>query len=194
VKKCTAALPWPSEANDKDAAFQAKLSATRGAIFIIRMRTRPRGLRGPQALDLGGRSAEAAGDGPYSNGLLEHLRCLFEPADPAFNAGQQFFAWPTLSRRLFIRQIDEMERLSAPEPVSWVKTMLSDGKALVAANEEAERYSLEGLGQLRRIGVPASASLACLWRLAAPTRAPLRQAGDIFDALGASRWSDGRLY
>ena len=44
------------------------------------------------------------------------------------------------------RFIDEVERISAPDPVPWVVTMLCYGKALIATNEEAEQYFLKGLG------------------------------------------------
>jgi DNA-binding CsgD family transcriptional regulator len=135
----------------------------------------------------------------------EHLRRLFTPNDPAFNSGLQFFGLSDfVEAALFSGKseiardtIDEMERLSAPRPVPWVETMLFYGKALLAAHEDAERFFLSGLqpaakkwpflrgrlllaygGWLRRQRRPANA------------RAPLREARDIFDALGASPWSD----
>ena len=93
--------------------------------------------------------------------------------------------------------IDEIERVSAPKPVPWVATMLSYGKALAATNDDAERFFLQGLG-------PAAKSWPFLrgrlllgygvWlrrqRRPANARAPLREARDIFDALGASPWSN----
>jgi DNA-binding CsgD family transcriptional regulator len=136
---------------------------------------------------------------------FEHLRRLFGPGDPAFNSGLQFFALADFVEAAVYSDhsrdarnvIDEMERVSAPNPVPWVETMLCYSKALVATNEDAERSFLKGLG-------PAAKNWPFLrgrlllgygaWlrrqRRSADARAPLRQARDVFDALGASPWSD----
>lgn len=162
-----------------------------GASFLLAMLQLARGIT-------------AIGAGRHSEAFA-HLQRLLAPADPAFNAGLQFFALADFveaavhSDRVQDARsvIDEMERVSAPGPVPWVQTMLSYGKALVATNEEAERYFLEGLG-------PAAKNWPFLrgrlllgygaWlrrqRRSADARAPLRQARDIFDALGAAPWSD----
>src|SRR6185436_5768784 len=168
-----------------------RLVLSSGASFLLAMLQLARGIAAISA----GRHSEA----------FEHLRRLFVPADPAFNAGLQFFALADFVEAAVYSDrvqdarsvIDEMERVSAPGPVPWVETMLSYGKALVAANEEAERYFLEGLGPaaknwpfLRGRLLLAYSAWLRRQRRAADARAPLRQARDIFDALGASPLSD----
>jgi DNA-binding CsgD family transcriptional regulator len=162
-----------------------------GASFLLAMLQLARGIAAISA----GRHSEA----------FEHLRRLFATADPAFNAGLQFFALADFVEAAVYSDhlqgarsvIDEMERVSAPGPVPWVETMLSYGKALVATNEAAERYFLEGLGPaaknwpfLRGRLLLAYGAWLRRQRRSADARAPLRQARDIFDALGASPWSD----
>ena len=95
------------------------------------------------------------------------------------------------------RVVDEIERASAPTPVPWVETMLHYGKALLAAPEDAEQFFLQGLGPaakkwpfLRGRLLLAYGGWLRRQRRSANARAPLREARDIFDALGASPWSD----
>jgi DNA-binding CsgD family transcriptional regulator len=136
---------------------------------------------------------------------FEHLQRLFAPADPAFHLGLQFFALADFveaavysDRSQAARSvIDEIERLSAPKPVPWVETMLSYGKALIATDEDAERFFLQGLGPaaknwpfLRGRLLLAYGAWLRRQRRPANARAPLREARDIFDALGAQPWSD----
>ena len=136
---------------------------------------------------------------------FEHLRRLFAPADPAFNSALQTFALADFvesavysDRAQAARSvIDEIERVSAPKPVPWVETMLSYGKALVATDEDAERLFLQGLGPAAKNWPFLRGRLLLaygVWlrrqRRPANARAPLREARDIFDALGASPWSN----
>ena len=93
--------------------------------------------------------------------------------------------------------IDEIERVSAPKPVPWVETMLFYGKALVAADDDAERFFLQGLGPAAKNWPFLRGRLLLaygVWlrrqRRPANARAPLREARGIFDALGAMPWSD----
>ncbi len=93
--------------------------------------------------------------------------------------------------------IDEVERISAPTPVPWVQTMLHYGRALLAAPEDAEQFFLQGLGPaakkwpfLRARILLAYAGGCGAKRRSADAKAPLREARDIFDALGASPWSE----
>jgi ATP/maltotriose-dependent transcriptional regulator MalT len=136
---------------------------------------------------------------------FEHLSRLFAPADPAFNSALQTFALADFveaavysDRSQAARSvIDEIERVSAPKPVPWVETMLSYGKALVATDEDAEHFFLQGLGPAAR-NLPFLRGRLLLgygvWlrrqRRPANARAPLRETRDNFDALGASPWSD----
>jgi DNA-binding CsgD family transcriptional regulator len=191
VKAKVAGMQGSLERSEEYASQAERLVLSSGASFLLAMLQMARGIAAISA----GRHSEA----------FEHLQRLFVPADPAFNAGLQFFALADFveaavySDRLqdARRVIDEMERVSAPAPVPWVETMLSYGKALVAANEETERYFLEGLGPAAKNWPFLRGRLLLaygVWlrrqRRSADARAPLRQARDIFDALGASPWSD----
>jgi DNA-binding CsgD family transcriptional regulator len=134
----------------------------------------------------------------------EHLRRLFAPADPAFNSGLQFFGLADFveaaaysgNEQAARDVIDVVERASAPIPVPWVETMLFYGKALLADQEDAEGFFLKGLGPaakrwpfLRARLLLASGVWLRRHRRSVNARAPLREARDIFDALGASPWS-----
>ena len=137
------------------------------------------------------RGIAAIGAGRHSE-AFEHLQRLFVPADQPFNAGLQFFALAD-----FVGAAVYSDRLQDARSVPWAETMLSYSKALVAANEEAERYFLEGLGPAAKNWPLLRGRLLLaygVWlrqqRRSADARAPLRQARDIFDALGASPWSD----
>jgi DNA-binding CsgD family transcriptional regulator len=191
VKAKVAGTQGNLEQSEEYATHAERLVLASGASFLLAMLQMARGIATISAC----RHSEA----------FEHLQRLFAPADPAFNAGLQFFALADFveaavhcDRLRDARSvIDEMERASAPEPVPWVATMLSYGKALVAANEESERYFLEGLGPgaknwpfLRGRLLLAYGAWLRRQRRAADARAPLRQARDFFDALGASPWSD----
>lgn len=134
----------------------------------------------------------------------EQLRRLFAPSDPAFNVGFQFFGLAEFVEAAVLsgnpdaahRVVGEIERLSAPMPVPWVETEVLYGKALLAGPEEAEPLFQRGLGPaaqwpfLRGRVLLAYGGWLRRQRRSAHARAPLREARDIFDALGASPWSD----
>jgi DNA-binding CsgD family transcriptional regulator len=191
VKAKVAGMQGRLERSEEYATQAERLVLSSGASFLLAMLQLARGIAAISA----GRHSEA----------FEHLRRLFVPADPAFNAGLQFFALADFAEAAVYSDrlqnarsvIDEMERVSAPAPVPWVETMLSYGKALVAVNEEAERCFLEGLGPAAKNWPFLRGRLLLaygVWlrrqRRSADARDPLRQARDIFDALGASPWSD----
>jgi DNA-binding CsgD family transcriptional regulator len=134
-----------------------------------------------------------------------HLRRIFAPADPAFNSGLEFFGLADFVEAAVFSGnpeaahdvLNEIERVSAPTPVPWVETMLHYGKALLAPPEDAEQFFLQGLGPaakkwpfLRGRLLLAYGGWLRRQRRPADARAPLREARDIFDALGASPWSD----
>ena len=149
------------------------------------------------------RGASAIGAGQH--GLaFEQLQRVFSPADPAFNSGLESFALayfveaavfsgsPESGRRV----IEQIERAAAPMPMPWVQTMLHYGKALLAEPEDAEHWYLQGLGPaakhwpfLRGRLLLAYGGWLRRQRRSANARAPLREAREIFDALGASPWS-----
>lgn len=149
------------------------------------------------------RGASAIGAGQHWL-AYEQLRRVFAPADPAFNSGLESFALaffveaavfsgsPEAGRRV----IDQIERAAAPTPMPWVQTMLYYGKALLAAPEDAEHWYLQGLGPaakhwpfLRGRLLLAYGGWLRRQRRSASARTPLREAREIFDALGASPWS-----
>ncbi|KLD64569.1 ATP-binding protein [Dyella japonica] len=149
------------------------------------------------------RGASAIGAGQHWL-AYEQLQRVFAPADPAFNSGLESFALayfveaavfsgsPESGRRVF----DQIERAAAPTPMPWVQTMLYYGKALLAEPEDAEHWYLQGLGPaakhwpfLRGRLLLAYGGWLRRQRRSANARRPLREAREIFDALGASPWS-----
>jgi DNA-binding CsgD family transcriptional regulator len=191
VKAKLAGMQGDLEQSEAHAAKAERLLLSIGASFLLAMLQIARG-------------AAAIGAGRHSE-AFEHLRRLFAPADPAFNSGLQFFALADFveaavysnNARAARNVIDEMERVSAPRPVPWVETMLSYGKALLATHEDAEQFFLQGLGPaakkwpfLRGRVLLAYGGWLRRQRRSVNARAPLREARDIFDALGASPWSE----
>ena len=191
VKAKLVGMQGNQEQSEAYAAQAERLVLSSGASFLLAMLQIARGISAIGA----GRHWEA----------YEHLRRLFTPNDPAFNSGLQFFGLAdfvgaaSFSGNSAIARdiVDEMERFSAPMPVPWVATMLFYGKALLAAHEDAERFFLGGLQPaakkwpfLRGRLLLAYGGWLRRQRRSANARAPLREARDIFDALGASPWSD----
>jgi len=191
VKAKLAGMQGNIEQSEAYAAQAEHLILSIGASFLLALLQIARGISAIGA----GRHWEA----------YEHLRRLFAPADPAFNSGLQFFALADFveagvfsgNAQAARSVIEEMERVSAPMPVPWVETMLHYGRALLAAPADAERLFLQGLGPaaknwpfLRGRLLLAYGGWLRRQRRSANARAPLREARDIFDALGASPWSE----
>lgn len=191
VKAKLAGMQGNLEQSEAHAAEAERLVLSIGASFLLALLQIARGISAIGA----GRHWEA----------YEHLRRLFAPADPAFNSGLQFFGLADFVEAAVLSGnaeaargvIKEMERVSAPMPVPWVETMLHYGKALLAASEEAEQFFLQGLGPSAKKWPFLRARLLLAYgawlrrqRRSANARAPLREARNIFDALGALPWSD----
>ena len=191
LKARLAGMQGNLEQSDAYAAQAEALALSIGASFLLAMLQIARGVSAIGA----GRHWEA----------YEHLRRLFTPADPAFNFGLQFFGLADFVEAAVSSGnadaasgvLDAIERVSAPTPVPWVGTMLQYGKALLAAPEDAEQFFLQGLGSaakkwpfLRARFLLAYGGWLRRQRRSANARAPLREARDMFDALGASPWSD----
>jgi DNA-binding CsgD family transcriptional regulator len=191
VKAKLAGMQGNLEQSEAYAAQAEGLAIPARASFLLAMLQIARGI---SALGVG-RHWEA----------YEHLRRLFMPADPAFNHGVQFFGLADFVEAAVVSGnadaacgvVNEMERVSAPAPVPWVETMLHYGKALLAAPEEAEQFFLRSLGPaakkwpfLRGRTLLAYGGWLRRQRRSTDARAPLREARDIFDALGAAPWSD----
>lgn len=191
VKAKIAGMQGDLKRSEALATQAERLILSMGASFLLAMLQLARGIAALGA----GRHWEA----------FEHLRRLFAPADPAFNSGLQFFALADFVEAAVYSDhsqaagsvIEEIERVSAATPAPWVETMLCYGKALVATNEDAERFFLQGLGPAAKNWPFLRGRLLLgygVWlrrqRRSANARAPLREARDIFDALGASPWSN----
>jgi DNA-binding CsgD family transcriptional regulator len=191
VKAKLAGMQGNLEKSEAYAAQAERLVLSFGASFLLAMLQIARGISAIGA----GRHWEA----------YEHLRRLFAPADPAFNSGLQFFGLADFVEAAVFSGnaeaahgvIADMEAVSAPMPVPWVETMLLYGKALLAAPADAERLFLQGLGPSAKKWPFLRARLLLAYggwlrrqRRSADARAPLREARDTFDALGAAPWSD----
>jgi DNA-binding CsgD family transcriptional regulator len=191
LKAKLAGMQGNLEQSEAYAAHAESLALSIGASFLLAMLQIARGISAIGA----GRHWEA----------YEHLRRLFAPADPAFNSGLRFFGLADFveaavfsgNAEMARGVIDEIERVAAPMPVPWVGTMLHYGNALLAAPEDAEQFFLQGLGPAAKKWPFLRARLLLAYggwlrrqRRSANARAPLREARDIFDALGASPWSD----
>jgi DNA-binding CsgD family transcriptional regulator len=191
LKAKLAGMQGNIEQSEAHAARAEGLVLSIGASFLLAMLQIARGVSAIGA----GRHWEA----------YDHLRRLFAPADPAFNSGLQFFALADFVEAAVFSgnadaarsAIDETERVSAPTPVSWVETMLHYGKALLAPPDDAQQFFLQGLGPaakkwpfLRGRLLLAYGEWLRRQRRSANARTPLREARDIFDALGASPWSN----
>jgi DNA-binding CsgD family transcriptional regulator len=191
VKANLAAMQGDLEQCEAHAVQVERLFLSTGVSFLPALLQLARGIAAIGA----GRHLEA----------LEHLQRLFAPADSAFSYGLQYFALADFVQAAVYcdrshaarSMIEEIEHASAPRPVPWVETMLSYGKALLATDEDAERFFLQGLGPAAKNWPFLRGRLllgygAWLRRQRRPTdaRAPLREARDMFDALGASPWSD----
>jgi len=191
VKARLAGMQGNLEQSEAHAAEAERLILSIGASFLLALLQIARGISAIGA----GRHWEA----------YEQLRRLFSPADPAFNSDLQFFGLADFVEACVFSGnaeaargvIEEMEHVSAPMPVPWVETMLHYGKALLAEPADAERLFLQGLGPaaknwpfLRGRLLLAYGGWLRRQRRPANARAPLREARDIFDALGASPWSD----
>lgn len=152
--------------------------------------------------DARGITALGAGRGAEA---YEHLVRIWTPGDPAFNTGVQFYcladfveaAVSCSQESAAAAAVDDIGRRSGPMAVPWVRMILSYSKALLAASDQAEKYFLDALGTdvqgwpfRRGRSLLASGEWLRRQRRIMDARAPLRTARDIFDALGASPWSD----
>jgi DNA-binding CsgD family transcriptional regulator len=191
LKTKLAGMQGNLELSEAHAAQAERLVLSSGASFL-------------RVLLLVARGISAIGAGQHWQ-AYEHLRRIFAPDDPAFNSGIEFFGLADFVEAAVFSGnaeaargvIDEVERLSAPTPVPWVETMLQYGRALLAPPEAAEQFFLQGLGPaakkwpfLRGRLLLAYGGWMRRQRRPVDARAPLREARDIFDALGASPWSD----
>jgi DNA-binding CsgD family transcriptional regulator len=149
------------------------------------------------------RGAAALGDGRHDD-AFRHLWPVFDKTDPAFH---RFMRWPALldlveagchseNAGLVEEVIGDLEEIARQSWPPILCTGLTCARPLVAVDGEAEHLFRKALGQ-DWAGYPflrarTLFSFGC-WlrreRRSADSRTPLRNAIDLFDALGANRWS-----
>ena len=149
------------------------------------------------------RGAAALGDGRHDD-AFHHLWPIFDENDPAFH---RFMRWPAVldlteagrggerADRVagVIAELEEVASTSRP-PI--LRAGLTCARPLVAGDDEAEQLFLAALGHewacYPFLRARTLFSFGC-WlrrqRRGADSRGPLRGAIDLFDALGATRWS-----
>lgn len=135
----------------------------------------------------------------------EHLHRMLTPDDSAFNASMQFYCLADyVEAALACGQevaaaaaVEDVERRAGSVAAPWVRMVLSYCKALLAPPDRAEKCFEDAF--LTDIKTWPFRHGCCLlaygtWlrrqRRSVDARAPLRNARDIFDALGAGPWSE----
>src|SRR5439155_3105118 len=149
------------------------------------------------------RASAALGDGRHDD-AFQHLWPVFDKSDPTFH---RFLRWRAVldlaeaaargeHAPLVAGVIDELEEIARQSSPPILSANLACARPLVAADDEAERPFRVALRQ-DQTGYPflrarTLFSFGC-WlrrqRRSAESRKPLRDAIDLFDALGATRWS-----
>jgi DNA-binding CsgD family transcriptional regulator len=149
------------------------------------------------------RGAAALGDGRHDD-AFRHLWPVFDKSNPAFH---QFMRWPAIldlveagchgeNLGLVEQVMGDLEEIATQSSPPILCTGLACARPLVAVDGEAEQLFREALAQDWE-GYPflrarTLFSFGC-WlrrgRRSAASRIPLRSAIDLFDALGANRWS-----
>jgi DNA-binding CsgD family transcriptional regulator len=150
------------------------------------------------------RGAAALGDGRHAE-AFDHLWPVFDEAHPAFH---RFMRWPavldlveaaTHSGHLeqAVGAMAELEAVAARSGPPMLLVLLSCARPLMAAEEHADALFQLALGQDRSVYMyPRARTLFSFgrWlrrqRRGIESRAPLREAIELFDVLGATRWSD----
>ncbi len=150
------------------------------------------------------RGAAALGEGRYEQ-AVDHLWPVFDEADPAFH---RFMRWPAVldiveaaarSGRLERAEavMAELETIASRSGPPLLVVLLACARPLLADDQEAEALFEVALAQDRSAyRYPRARSLFSFgsWlrrqRREVQSRAPLREAIELFDGLGATRWSD----
>ena len=191
VQARLAAMRGSLAAAEAHAVQAERLVLSPGTSFLLALLQNARGIAALGA----GRPTEA----------YEHLQRVHTPADPAMNTSLQFFSLADYveaavscgQEAAAASILEEVDRRSAPVAVPWVQMMLCYGKALLASPGRAELFFQDGLGTLAQNWPFLRARLLLAYggwlrrqRRVAEARSPLRTARDMFDALGASPWSE----
>jgi DNA-binding CsgD family transcriptional regulator len=150
------------------------------------------------------RGAGALGEARYEE-AFRHLWPVFDEDDPAFH---RFMRWPAIldlveaaARSGHLEQatgvMAELEEIAARSGPPLLLILLSCARPLLAADEAAQALFEAALAQDRSAHLyPRARTLFSFgtWlrrqRRGIESRAPLREAIEIFEILGATRWSD----
>jgi DNA-binding CsgD family transcriptional regulator len=148
------------------------------------------------------RGADAIGDGRHED-AFNHLWPIFDERNPTFH---RFMRWSALldlveagrdehGRRVaaVVADLDQVAGRSEPP---FLCLALASARPLTAADEDAEALFVAALAGESSYPFTRARTLFSFgrWlrrqRRSAESRQPLREAVDLFDALGSSRWSD----
>jgi DNA-binding CsgD family transcriptional regulator/tetratricopeptide (TPR) repeat protein len=150
------------------------------------------------------RSAAALGEGRYEQ-ALRHLWPVFNEADPVFH---RFVRWPAVldfveaaGRSGHLERAEgvmaDLEAIAARSGPPLLLVLLACARPLLADDKDAQALFEVALGQDRSAYLyPRARTLFSFgsWlrrrRREVESRAPLREAIELFDVLGATRWSD----
>jgi DNA-binding CsgD family transcriptional regulator len=150
------------------------------------------------------RGAAALGEGRHED-AFRHLWPVFDERDPAFH---RFMRWPAVldlveagGRGEHAAQVaeamGELEEIANRSEPPILRAGLSCARPLVAGDDRAEALFAAALEQdltshpfLRPRTLFSFGRWLRRQRRSADSRGPLRDAIDLFDALGATRWSD----
>jgi DNA-binding CsgD family transcriptional regulator len=150
------------------------------------------------------RGAGALGEARYEE-AFRHLWPVFDEDDPSFH---RFMRWPAIldlveaaARSGHLKQatavVAELEQIAARNGAPLLLILLSCARPLLAADEDAQTLFEAALAQDRSAYLyPRARTLFSFasWlrrqRRGIESRAPLREAIEIFEILGATRWSD----
>jgi DNA-binding CsgD family transcriptional regulator len=150
------------------------------------------------------RGAAALGEGGYEQ-ALHHLRPVFDQADPAFH---RFMRWPAVldfveaavrsgHPELAEGVKAELEAIAARSGPPLLLVLLACARPVLATDKDAQALFEVALVQDRSAYLyPRARTLFSFgtWlrrqRRDVESRAPLREAIELFDILGATRWSD----
>ncbi len=165
-----------------------------------------RGMRGGPLLAPAhlARGAAALGEGDHEQ-ALHHIWPVFDEADPAFH---RFMRWPAVldfveaaARSGHLERAEgveaELEAIAARSGPPLLLVLLACARPLLADETDAEALFEVALGQDRSAYLyPRARTLFSFgsWlrrqRRDVESRGPLREAIELFDVVGATRWSD----
>ena len=184
-------LRGETEAAEQLAAEAEKTAIPQGLNDLICMIAFARGVTGLGA----GRPAVA----------LEHLIRVFDRNDPAYHEAARFMsityladaAWQSGQRHVAVPVLDELEALAQRTPSPTLHVGLAYARAVLAPDDEADRlYDAALRSDLRhhpfdhaRLQLAYGAWLRRRRRVT-DSRAPLRAARQVFDALGCVPWGE----